>query len=201
MADYSDEQLVSRYLKGEQKALEILIAKYLKPVYSFVFRYVGSAVEAEDIVQDVFSRVWKNIKKFNPKRSRFFNRQERQEKSFKSWLFSIAKNASLDFLKRKKTIPFSDFGDSEEGNGIEDSLVDSAPLASDIFEREDLADILESALERLSPIYREVIILHHESGLTFQEIADVSNESLNTVKSRYRRGLINLRELLMRQLG
>lgn len=196
MDNYSDEQLVARYLKGEQKALEILIAKYLKPIYGFVFRYVGDAAEAEDVVQEVFLRVWRNIKKFNPRKSRFTNLRERRQKSFKTWLFSIAKNASLDFLRKKKTALFSDFDNKDTTNAIIDSLVDPAPLPSDIFERKDLADVLESALGRLSPNYRSVIILHHDSGLTFQEIADASGESLNTVKSRYRRALINLRGIL-----
>lgn len=200
MDNYSDEQLVARYLKGEEKALEALIAKYLKPVYRFVFRYLGNATEAEDVVQEVFLRVWRNIKKFNPRRSRFANLRERQQKSFKTWIFAIAKNASLDFLKKRKAALFSDFDNEDESNAIIDSLVDPAPLASDIFERKDLADLLESALERLSADHRSVIILHHDSGLTFQEIADASGESLNTVKSRYRRGLLSLREILMRFL-
>lgn len=183
-------------MKGEQKALETLIAKYLKPVYGFVFRYVGNAAEAEDIVQEVFLRAWRNIKKFNPRKSRFTNLHERHQKSFKTWLFSIARNASLDFLKKKKTALFSDFDNEDTGNVIVDSLADPAPLASDIFERKDLADVLESALGRLSPNFRSVIILHHDSGLTFQEIADISGEPLNTVKSRYRRALINLRGII-----
>jgi len=197
MDNYSDEQLVARYLKGEQKALEILIARYLKPVYGFVFRYVGNAAEAEDIVQEVFFRAWRNIKKFNPRKSHFTNLRERQQKSFKTWLFTITKNASLDFLKKKKTVLFSDFDNEDAGNVIVDSLADPAPLPSDIFERKDLTDVLESALGRLSPDYRSVIILHHDSGLTFQEIADISGEPLNTVKSRYRRALINLRGIIM----
>ncbi|HRY76837.1 MAG TPA: RNA polymerase sigma factor [Candidatus Paceibacterota bacterium] len=200
MDDYSDEQLVARYLKGEEKALETLIAKYLKPVYRFVFRYFGNAAEAEDVVQEVFLRVWRNIKKFNPRKSRFANPRERRQKSFKVWIFAIAKNTSLDFLKKKKAAPFSDFDNEDDTNAITDSLVDPAPLASDIFERKDLADILESALEQLPVGPRSVIVLHHDGGLTFQEIADASGESLNTVKSRYRRSLLSLREILMHLL-
>ena len=86
----SAEQLIANYLKGDQESLEILVRQYLKVIYSFVFRYVGNAEDAEDITQEVFVRVWRNLKRFN------------QEQSFKTWLFAIAKNAALDFLKKKK---------------------------------------------------------------------------------------------------
>ena len=91
-----DQDLISKYLAGDEKSLEILIEQYLKPIYSFVYRYTGSASNAEDITQDVFVRVWKNLKKFD------------QNKSFKTWIFSIAKNAAIDWLRKKKTISLSD---------------------------------------------------------------------------------------------
>ena len=84
-----EEQLVRDYLKGDENSLEILIGQYLKPIYSFIYRYVGNASEAEDITQEVFVRVWKNLKKFD------------QNKKFKTWIFGIAKNASIDWLRKK----------------------------------------------------------------------------------------------------
>ena len=95
MKQLSDEHLVSKYLSGEKEALEILIRRYLKPVYGFVYKYTGGVSETEDISQDVFIKVWKNLKKFD------------QVKNFKTWLFTIAKNTTLDFLRKKKMIPFS----------------------------------------------------------------------------------------------
>ena len=94
MQNYSDEQLVARYLRGDEKSLEFLIQQYLKPIYSFVYKYVGNPQEAEDITQEVFVRMWKYIKKFD------------QRKKFKTWIFSIAKNAAIDFLRKKKPYPF-----------------------------------------------------------------------------------------------
>ena len=88
----TDEQLVAQYLKGDEKSLELLIQKYLNPIYSFVLQYTKERDEAEDLTQEVFVKVWKNINKF------------KSEYKFKTWLFTIAKNTSLDFLKKKKVV-------------------------------------------------------------------------------------------------
>jgi len=100
--EISDKKIIENYLKGDEKYLEILIQKYLKPIYGFVFKYVGNADEAEDITQAVFIKVWKNIKKYD------------KNKSFKTWIFSIAKNTCIDYLRKKKAIPLSNF-ENEKG--------------------------------------------------------------------------------------
>lgn len=191
MSEINDKEFIFKYLNGDEKSLEILIGKYLKPIYNFTYHYLGNAVDAEDVTQEVFVKVWRNIKKFN------------QEKNFKSWIFSIARNASIDFLRKtrsagggKKTLPFSFFESDDGGNIITDTLIDPAPLPPEILERADLADLLAAAMEKLSAKYREVLFLHHNDHFTFQEIADALGEPLNTVKSRYRRALIILKESL-----
>jgi len=163
----SDEQLVHQYLDGDEKALEILIGNYLKPIYSFVYRYTGSASDAEDITQDVFVRVWRNLKKFD------------QQKKFKTWIFSIAKNAAIDWLRKKKTVSLSD----EEMEKIPDPV----PFAPELS--------LATILEKIPPDYRMTLFLRYNDHFTFREIAESLGESLNTVKSRYRRGLIMLKKL------
>ena len=185
MLERSDEKLVAEYLKGDEKSLEILIKQYLKPTYSFVYRYLGNASDAEDITQEVFVRMWRNIKKFD------------QQKNFKTWIFSIAKNASIDFLRKKKTIPFSEFENEEGGNAIVDTLVDPAPLPDEIIERADMVHLLTSALEKLSPKYRMVLFLRYNDHFTFREIAESLGEPLHTIKSRHRRALIALKEILI----
>ena len=182
--NYSDEQLISDYLAGNEQSLELLIKQYLRPIYSFVFRYVGNGQEAEDITQEVFVRVWRNLKKFD------------QEKSFKTWIFSIAKNASLDFLKKKKAIPFSEFDTEEGGNRITDTLVDPSPLPLELLEKAGMANMLNEAMEKLSPQYRMVLFLRYNDHFNFREIAESMGEPLHTVKSRHRRALIKLKELL-----
>ena len=180
----SEKQLITDYLGGNQEALEILIRQYLKQIYSFISRYVGSGQEAEDITQEVFVRVWRNLKKFD------------QNKSFKTWIFSIAKNASLDFLKKKKAIPFSEFEREDGGNIIIDTLADPSPLPPELLEKAGMARMLNEAMEKLSPQYRMVLFLRYNDHFNFREIAESLNEPLNTVKSRHRRALVMLRGLI-----
>lgn len=179
-----DEKLIADYLAGDEQSLELLIKQYLKPIYSFVSRYVGNGQEAEDITQEVFVRVWRSLKKFD------------QTKSFKTWVFSIAKNASLDYLKKKKTIPFSEFDTEEGGNRITDTLADPAPLPLALLEKAGMTKILNAAMEKLSPQYRIILFLRYNDHFNFREIAESLNEPLHTITSRHRRALIKLKEIL-----
>ncbi|MDD5738430.1 MAG: sigma-70 family RNA polymerase sigma factor [Candidatus Pacebacteria bacterium] len=174
MTEQTDEQLISQYLEGDEKSLEILIKRYLKPIYSFVYKNIGNRAVAEDITQEVFVKVWKNIKRFN------------KEKKFKNWLFTIAKNSSIDFLRKKKiaTVSFNDDLSSEKSGFTEG-----------IEQRETIKEI-HNALKKLSPSYQAIVLLKDESNLTFKEIAKELNEPINTIKSRYRRAIFILKDLL-----
>ncbi len=183
----SENELIADYLDGDEQSLELLIGQYLKPIYSFVSRYVGNSQEAEDITQEVFVRVWRNLKKFD------------QEKSFKTWIFSIAKNASLDHLKKKRAIPFSEFDQADGGNLVTDALADPAPLPLALLERADMAKMLNVAMEKLSPQYRMVLFLRYNDHFNFREIAESLGEPLHTIASRHRRALIKLKEILTEQ--
>jgi len=193
--EISDQKLISLYLAGDEKSLEILFNRYLKMIYSFIYRYVGDQEAAEDVAQEVFVKVWKNLKKFNPRKNRFANFKLRRQKNFKTWLFKIAKNASIDFLRKKKIIPFSSF-DNEDGNALTDTLADPAPLPDALLERQDLANLLTRALAKISFKYRAVLLLRYNNHFTFREIAESLDEPLNTIKSRHRRALIILKKIL-----
>lgn len=184
MVNVNDQILIEKYLQGDEKSLEVLIRAYLRPIYSFVWRYAGNAQDAEDITQEVFVKVWRHLKKFN------------QNKSFKTWIFAIAKNASLDHLKKKRAIPFSEFDQEDGSNLITDTLADPSPLPMELLEKAGMARMLNEAMKKLSPQYRMVLFLRYNDHFTFREIAEVLEEPLQTVKSRHRRALIILRKLL-----
>ena len=184
MQDSSDAQLIAGHLGGDNAALDTLIRRYLGQVYGFVSRYVGDSSDADDITQEAFVRAWKHLKKFD------------QGKSFKTWIFSIAKNAALDFLKKKKTLPFSDFENEQGDNALVDSITDPAPLAPELLDRADLASLLDSVMQLLPPQQRMVLFLRYNDHLSFREIGEALNEPLDTVKSRHYRGLIALKKLL-----
>jgi len=193
MSVNSDEKLIASYLTGDEKSLETLIKRYLKSICSFIYRYIGNRQEAEDITQEVFVRVWRNLKKpalslskgFDPKKGKF-----------KTWIFSIAKNASIDFLKRKKAIPFSEFENEKGKNTLIETLINPAPLPDKLFEQSNVGEILNTAMNHLTPKYRMVLFLRYNDHFTFREIAEALGEPLNTIKSRHRRAIILLKKLL-----
>jgi RNA polymerase sigma-70 factor (ECF subfamily) len=179
----NDQELISGYLAGDEDALEELIRRHIQPVYTFIYRYVGSPDEAQDILQDVFIRVWKNIKKYNP------------TKSFRVWIFTIAKNASLDWIKKKKAVPFSAFEMGDESLSFEDTLATPEPNAEELLEKDYSEEVLAKAMSSLTPVYRNVLVLR-STGLMFKEISEVVGKPLDTVKSQYRRALESLKKVL-----
>lgn len=180
----TNEQLITQYLSGDQMALEILISKNLKLIYNFHLRQTNDPTIAEDLTQETFIKVWKNLKKF------------KVDKNFQVWLFTIAKNTLFDYFKKKKILVFSDWEDDDGNNQLADQLTDPAPLPEEIFFSKNLTAQLQQALTTLTASQRLAINLHHYDELTFAEISEVARVSENTAKSWYRRGLQKLRENL-----
>jgi len=181
----SDEKLVQEYLSGEEKFVEELLDRYLKPIYNFIFRMTGGRAVAEDLSQETFLKAWKNLKRFDP------------EKKFSTWIFAIAKNTSFDYLKKKKEIPFSVFLD-EEGESWLENITDENILPDEILERKDIAAKVEEMLEKIPLHYRAILLLHYKEDFSLHEIAEILGEPYNTIKSRHRRALIEIRKQLER---
>lgn len=181
----TDEKLIEAYKTGDNTSLEFLIKKYLQPIYGYVFSLIKNKTEAEDITQEVFVKMWKNIKKFNT------------TQSFKSWIFTIAKNTTLDFIKKKKNIPFSAFIGGDGVNLIE-NIADEAPTPLEKLESYDRAHQLYAAVEGLPIEQRETLQLRYADGLKFKEIASHMHQSIDTVKTRHRRGLERLKRYFKR---
>lgn len=198
MDKLTDEQLISRYFRGDETSLGALVRRYLKPIYVFTYRYTSSGQDADDLTQEVFVRVWKNLKKPAPYRIYSGAGFDPKRGSFKTWIFSIAKNASVDFLKKRKAIPFSQLEDQRGENPVIESIIDPAPSPVKLIEQKDMAGILSGALEKLPAPYRTVLFLKYNDHFAFREIAEILGEPLNTVKSRHRRALIFLRNLLLK---
>lgn len=184
MKEYEDQNLVKEYIKGNKTSLNFLIEKYFRQIYNFVHHYTYNNDEAEDITQEVFVKVWKNIKKY------------KENKSFKVWLYTIAKNTAIDFLRKKKSLNFSDFEKDDNSNDFLENIKDEKLISDEILEKKDLANTLNNAIEKLSIKYKTVLLLHHVEEMTFKEISQISKESIDTIKSRYRRALIMLKDLL-----
>jgi len=180
----SDLELVSDYLQGEEQAFSVIVSRYTQPMYNFIARVCGDREEAHDLTQEVFVKVWKNIRSFDVHRN------------FKTWMYRIARNTAIDWLRKRKHVQFSDLI-SGEHESFEETLPSTEPLPGEVFARTELKEELERALSKTHPEYRMILLLHLIEQMTFEEMADVLNKPMNTVKSQYRRALLTLR----RELG
>jgi RNA polymerase sigma-70 factor (ECF subfamily) len=187
MNHLTDQELIAQARTGNDAAFEVLMRRHLQPIFRFILRLSGDAAVAQDLAQETFIKVWKNLKKFNP------------AKSFKVWLFTIAKNTTFDWFKKRRALPFSTLED-EEGTSPLENLADQTPLPDELFQKRETHTALTVALNNLQPKARAVVLLHQIEDMTFQEIADALDEPLNTIKSRYLRTIANLRKALFEGL-
>jgi len=181
----TDEKLVEDYLTGDENALRLLFKKYINHVYNFVFGYVKNRGDAEDITQDTLMKAWKSLSKFD------------KSKKFKTWLFEIAKNTSLNWIKKKKPVLFGEFKSEENQESLEESLEDTWSIPEEIFERKDSSRKVFEAVDRLNVNYRQILILYYKEHFNFREISEITGQSVNTVKSGHRRAILSLKKLLL----
>ena len=178
----TDEEIINLYKNGNKEVFKDLIDKYTSPLFNFVARSVGKN-NAPDILQEVFIKVWKNLEKFDS-----------QKASFKTWIFTITKNTTIDFLKKKKNILFSDIG--EENEYFSENIKDESVLPDEILQKLQDFDLLNKSIDSLPENYKNILVLHYQEEMTFLEIGKVLNKPLNTVKSYHQRAIIKLREML-----
>ena len=180
----TDEKLVQNFLDGDEKALEALVERYLKPLYNFVYQFTGDSGAAQDIIQDVFVKMWRGISSFNP------------EKKFSTWIYTIAKNTTFDVLKKKKSIAFSQFETEEGKNYLMEKLIDPDFLPDKISQSRETKNVFAKAIGKLSEKYKVVLSLYYFNDLNFREIAEFLKEPINTIKSRHRRGIFLLKTVV-----
>ncbi len=181
----TDRELVEEFLAGSEDCFAVLVERHLSMTYKFTYRYLNNADDTNDVVQDVFIKAWKYMKRFDVNRN------------FKTWLLTIAKNTALDFIKKKKPLLFSKI---EEGNNDLDAFLapylESGDLPDEVLEKKNTKERLDGVLQELAPAYRTVLTLRYAEHLKFREIAEILQEPIDTVKSKHRRGLILLQKAL-----
>ena len=181
---HSDAQLAKRIIQGDDDALRLLYERSVNPAFSFIARLAPPSIDPQDIVQEAFIKAWQYIKRYD------------ENYPFRTWIFTIARNVLRDQIRKKSSTVFTDI-DIEDGPAFEESIVDdrSAEPAIEIDRALDQR-ILDEALQKLSLSQKEVVLMHAIEQFTFQEIADIVKEPMNTVKTRYRRALQKLRTIL-----
>jgi len=179
-----DDALISDYLEGDEQALSILVDRYLSDVYRFALSLTHNPHAAEDIAQESFIKAWKNIRRFIP------------GNSFRTWLFAITRNTSIDWLRQKKEIALSSFENGQGVNPVVETLADGQPLPSELIMKAEDAVHVRTLLSTLNPEYREVLELRYSGNLTFAEMGAILKRPLHTVKSQHRRAIAALRRIL-----
>lgn len=183
-----DEQLVAAFVDGEPAAYEELVRRYSRPIFNFVYRMIGSYADADDVAQDVFVQVYKSLP------------AARTDLPFKPWLYVIARNKCLDFVKRKRPVLFADVDGPDEAESIAERVPDPQPLPDELAERADLQRILHEAVLDLPERYRQVVAMRYTGELSFAEIAETLNLPENTVKTHFHRAKALLRSRLLDRL-
>ena len=181
----SDKKLIQEFLRGKEEAFSVLVNRYLKMTYNFLFQITKDKSVIDDLTQVTFLKVWKNLKKFD------------QEKKFKTWLFTIAKNTAFDHFKKKKTTPFAYF-ETDDGHNKLERIADEESDLAEIIGKKELEKELGKKLEKLPDEYRLLLLLRYKDGFPLQEIAEILGKPYNTIKSQHQRALKNLREEVLK---
>ncbi len=147
-------------------------------IYAMAYRLTGNRHEAEDLAQDVFVRVYRNLDKYSPG-------------TFDGWLYRITKNLFLDRIRRRKRVRMVELPDDDWHRSMQDG-----PDPSELLEDRSLAGSIEAAITTLPPTFRTAVVLCDVQGMTYEEIADATGWPLGTVRSRIHRGRRLLRAAL-----
>ncbi|GAB4365344.1 MAG: sigma-70 family RNA polymerase sigma factor [Calditrichia bacterium] len=177
----TDEQLIARFQQGDVQAFDILVRRYKDQLLNFVYRFVGNKTDAEDIVQETFLRVYKNKHYY------------KEIAKFSTWVYTIAGNLAKTELRRRKRhkiFSVSNFVNEERDYDIPDREHSPERKVDGTIKE----DIIQKAIEKLPPKFKEVIILRDVQGFAYEEISQILNIPLGTVKSRVNRGRLKLQE-------
>ena len=176
--EMTDFELVQKCLNGEKEYFSEIIARHKNLVYSVVLKMINNQEDANDLSQEVFIKIYKNLDKYFP------------DFKFSTWVVRITTNHVIDYRRKKKYETVS----AEE---IEYKLVSESTPEQDYLQKEEKL-ILNKLLESLPDIYKVPIVLYHQQGLSYQEIAEAINEPLSKVKNRIFRGRKMLKEELLK---
>jgi RNA polymerase sigma-70 factor (ECF subfamily) len=177
-----DIELVERCKGGDDAAFEGLVRLYQDRIYSLCRYMLKNRHDAEDAAQDTFLKAYRNLSNFTPK-APFF-----------TWLYRIAVNTCLD--RQKRPLWQSLFKWSEKGEEEAIEIPSDKPSPEEICESHQLAAVLHAALNRLSPKLRAIIVLREIDGLSYEEIAEVLEVSVGTVKSRLSRAKEEMKQMM-----
>lgn len=185
-------RLVRQCMAGDSHAWQQLVTAQHRRIYAICYRFTGSSTDAEDLTQDVFLKLYRNLASFDA-----------QKGSFQTWITTLARNLLVDHFRRTRMERVSDsldasFDGEENSPTIADRLADKRPTQEQQVAGFELKSQIQNALKQLSPELREAVILRDLEDMDYKEIAQVLHIPEGTVKSRISRGRGELARLLQR---
>ena len=173
MTREQEVQIVQRVLQGDVNAFEKLVLEYEKAVYGITQRMCGNAEDAADMTQETFIKAYNSLSSF------------RGDSKFSVWLYRIATNVCLDFLRSKSRKPTVSLSmEDDDGEEVELDIADESQSPERLLERGLTRDAVRRGLNALSPEYRQILLLREIQGLSYEEISEVLTLEVGTVKSR-----------------
>lgn len=186
-ASTDDLDLVRETLAGNQLSFQLLVESHQERLFGLVRHYTRSAVEVEDIVQDTFIKAYRRLDSFQ------------HQSSFSTWIYRIAVNTALDFLKRAGRNPVHSVEDPELLGTVEAGSRSASLAAPDSgMESEEIAELTHEVLGTLPEIFRTVLVLREFEEMAYQDIADLLGISIGTVESRLFRARARFKEAFLR---
>ena len=182
----SDNVLFQQALAGDQEAFEALFSRYQRSLFRLIYRYVGEYNEAHDVLQQVWLQLYLSLPKLYP------------NVQLKPWLFTVAHNRSLDVLRRRRFLSFSEVekGNEEDETAFLNTIPDTSLTPEELVEQRDLQQAIQRAIQTLPGTYRTVVLLYYREQMSYAEIGRVLKMPVSTVKTRFHRAKPLLRDVL-----
>ncbi|PYU89679.1 MAG: RNA polymerase subunit sigma-24 [Acidobacteria bacterium] len=180
-----DGKLVERCLQGDDAAWEAIVTTYARRIYNLGYRYTGRTDEAEDLTQEIFIKIYQNLKAFRPEAGNLLN-----------WILKVSRNLIIDHYRQTRRFQHTAGSEEMETMNLSDEKL---PDAHRLMEQSEASRFLRDGLQALSPELKEAVILRDLEGMAYQEIAQLLNVPEGTVKSRINRGRIELAKLLVKR--
>lgn len=173
-----DSAVVTSFLGGEERAFSELVDRYQTRLLNFIYRTIGDRDRAEDLVQEVFIRVYRHLHRFD------------RSKKFSTWVYTIASNLAKNELRNRSRNPlvlFTTMQGSNEGEDRPLEFEDATSRPDDMYRHRHLRELVEDTVSKLPEHHREVFVLREIEGKSYEEIAEITDCNLGTVKSRLNR--------------
>ena len=184
--EISDNALFDQAFAGDQEAFEVLVSRYQHPLFRLIYRYVDDYHEAHDVLQQVWLQLYLSLPTLDP------------HVHMKPWLFTVARNRSLDVLRHRRLLSFCDVETGNEEVFL-DSIPDTSPTPEEMIENRDLQLAIWRAIQVLPLIYRSVVLLYYSEHMNYAEIGRVLKVPVSRVKARFHRSKPFLRAYLIVQ--